>query len=55
MAGCKYETPTKEDVIRDIKFAFRTLDNYLDLNPSEPIPSIYYELIDFINKESSLA
>ena len=52
MAGCKYSNPTEEDVITEMKEAFRTLDCYLETpdGMTEKIPDIYYQLLEYINK-----
>ena len=53
MAGCKYSNPTKRDVIREMKSAFRTLDAYIEIEGREDdIPDIFCQLLDYINKES---
>ena len=52
MAGCEYSFPTKENVLTEMKSAFRTLANYLEVTtPDEEIPEIYRQLLAYINKE----
>ena len=50
MAGCKYETPTKQDVLTEMKSAFNTLDNYLETpeGMTEEVPDISTQLISYI-------
>lgn len=51
MAGCKYSNPTKKNVLTEMNNAFRTLDNYLEIEgASEEVPDIFMQLLTYITK-----